>query len=133
MATRVLPNELSLERAQTSMQEKLKEFGGHFKSEIPQQKQALSSNFAEEKRTHNEQFDKVSSNIGSSLDSAKENFQKEAESSLYTRPLGMAKDEGLVHLKKLTKLLDSNMDLKSKLAAGFQITEEPFWMNKGGE
>lgn len=137
MAMREFSNDLSPEKAKIMFQDGLSAYKRQFSPQINEKKEALSENFIQRRQNHNNQFDQVSSNIQSSMESVKQNFQSESDRSIYTRPLTLAKEEGVLHFNKLSSLL-KKMDIPfqeieagTKIADGFQIKEEPFWMQKG--
>ena len=136
MATRTLPKDLSPEKADTLFQDSLSSYKNQFTTHIDEKHDRLSEDFSQRQYNHREQFNQVSSNIQSSLEETKQNFHSESDRSVYTRQLTLAKEEGVLHLNKLASLLNKRgiplekIEADTKIAGGFQIKEEPFWMEK---
>ncbi|NGX62335.1 MAG: hypothetical protein K940chlam9_01832 [Chlamydiae bacterium] len=126
----------SSEGAHANWQERLSSFKQQFSSPISQKQEALSSQFSQTQETHDKQFAQVTSKIQTSNQKAQEQFQSESssETSLYTKPLALAKESGVGNLQKLASLLDKmnvpHPKEETVIASNFQIQEEPFWMQK---
>jgi len=137
-ASRNLPKELSMETAQESIRNSISSNEGHFANNLNERKEALSGKISQIGERNSENFSQVSSKIDRTRQSATQDFQTESERSGFLRQfdeVGELKESIKASHPLLTKLTDKlgltgNEQKPVAYVNNFQMTEEPFWMEK---
>jgi len=139
-SSRSLPKELSMEEAQDSIRKSLSAHEPRFAKTLPEMKEAMTSRYSQVADSNQENFGQVANKIENTRKSAVKDFQSESDRPLFKRSFdevgGVTEliKEGNPALAKLTEKLgltsEASRPIPDEYANNFQVTEEPFWMNK---